>query len=347
MSEFEYWWLTYFIGVEFFIVLAFIIICYFTVFYFIQKKSRVKKQISYLEESILKNNSVPESFVRKIDVLLKVFKNLDQKDPPDWKKNRISIMRAQILPHARPYIKSKKWTKHYLLVLCYDYCIEIEDHELLIKLIKDPCAIVSLNAMRIASIIGKKELLKAILVQLQQEPQLFRIIAIEEFFHSAKWSEVIIEELTSSSDPQFKRICYEILNNVGADPQYFEFVKTDCYSPIIDLRLAAIRALPYLDKNKYLEVYNDLINDKNWLVRNAIVKLLGELKDPASLDLLAGTLNDSSWWVRINTTKSLAYFGDSGRLLLTEYKNLSNIEAHGEAAYFLKIQQLRTNLNYD
>lgn len=346
MNALELRWLLYFIIIEFFVVLFFIITCYAIKLYYFFKNSKDKKQFKELEDILLQNKPIPPIYQHKVELILNVFKHLDEQNIPNWNESSCNIMQDQILPYARKFIDSKSWEKRYLLVLCLKYCIKSGNEDLILRFINDKNAMVSFNGIQIASQLGTPRLLKAILYKLQLEPHPYHVIAIRELSQSKNLNEVIKDELKISSDSWFKKICYEILNVIGGPPEFFELAKRDCYSDNINLRLAAIRALPYLDKNQYIEIYKQLITDENWMIRNAVVKTLRETKDIASLDILANSLQDPVWWVRVNAAKTLANLGDEGQLLLTEYKAL-NLEGYEEAAYFLKIQRLRTNPNYD
>ncbi|WP_408069204.1 HEAT repeat domain-containing protein [Legionella pneumophila] len=347
MSELQFRLIIYFITIEFIIILSFIIASYISKLYFLIKKRSNKKAYDNLKDLILQNKPIPSYLAKNVEIGLRVLKKIKPEDIPDWEKKRIEIIRDLMLPQARQFINKRSWEKRYLLVLCIDYYISPKDYNLLIKLIKDNNLIISFNAMRVASQIGHPELLKEILERLKSEAHIFHAFAIHSLAASPELIKIIGEVLTSTDNPWLKKICYEILRVTSSIPEYFDFTKADCYNENINVRLAAIRVLPYIDKNRYLDSYKQLIHDKNWIVRNVIVRTLGELQDPASLDLLKSSLNDKEWWVRTNAAKTLSYYGVLGQKILEQYKDDREKTTTGEADYFLKIQQTRNEADDD
>lgn len=347
MNAYEFSWVVIFIALEFFLVAFFVCACYFSSFIFYIKNKRDKKRLQELERIFLQNKPIPPSLIKYTELILSLFKKLDARMLPDWNHRKIQLMHEQILPYARSYIAKKQWEKRYLLALCFDYVIEPRDEDLLIQLIEDKNAVVSFNAIRTGSRMGTPKVLKAILYRLQQEPHPFHVVTISELTYSDHWMEVLKEALNSATDPWINKICYEILKAIGPRADFFEIAKRDCFNDNINVRLAVIRVLPYIDKTKYLEVYAQLLKDDNWLVRNSVVKTLSELKDEASISLLVDSLHDSVWWVHVHAAKALAFMGESGRRVLTEHMTLKTMEHREEASYFLKIQQLRTHPDYD
>ncbi|STX37875.1 HEAT repeat domain-containing protein [Legionella feeleii] len=341
-------WLIYFILIEFFIVFLFIISCYAAKLYFVIRHALSKRAYDELKEIILNNNPIPIKFAKDVELILRLFKNFESEQPPDWEEKKITIIRDNILPYARKYINKKSWEKRYFLTICFSYYLDINDHQLLIQLINDKQTIISFNAMHIASKVGTKPLLKAILYKLHREPHSFHAFVIHSLLQAPQWNVVIKEELTANAEPWLKKIGYEILRVTGASPDYFDLIQADCNNKNINIRLAAIRLLPFIDKTRYLESYKKLIKDENWMVRNTIVKTLREVQDLAAMDLLVDSLQDPQWWVRANAAKTLANYGDAGQLILAEYKYKGGKEMAGydETAYFLKIQQLRKEENH-
>ncbi|HDV5708471.1 TPA: HEAT repeat domain-containing protein [Legionella pneumophila] len=347
ITELQFNLLVYFIVIEFIIILFFIISSYISKLYFFIKNKRNQRAYDKLKELILHNKPIPSCLAKKTEIVLRLLKEIKPEDIPGWEEKRIEIVRDVILPRARSFINKRSWEKRYLLLLCFDYCICAEDHDSLIQLIKDNNTIISFNAMKIASKIGSSDLLKTILDKLKTEAHIFHAFAAHFLAPAPEWPNTIGRELTSTDDPWLKKICYEILRVTGSTSEYFDFTKADCYSENINVRLAAIRVLPYMDKNRYLEIYNLLIDDENWMVRNAIVKTLRELQDPEALNLLERALTDNVWWVRINAAKTLSYYGDAGQQILAKYLDGKNKEISGEADYFIKIQQIRDEASDD
>lgn len=347
INELQFRLVVYFIIIEFIVILLFISGCYGSKLYSFIKKRRNKKAYDNLKELILQNKPIPSYLAKNVEIGLRVLKEIELEEIPEWDKRKIELIRDVMLPQARQFINKSSWEKRYLLVLCFDYYISSKDYSLLIKLIKDNNLIISFNAMKVASKVGHPELLKEILERLKTEAHIFQAFAIHSLAPSPELIKIIGEALTSTDNPWLKKICYEILRVTGSIVEYFDFTQADCYNENINVRLAAIRVLPYIDKNRYLDTYEQLIHDKNWMVRNVIVRTLGELQDPAALYLLKCSLKDKEWWVRTNAAKTLSYYGDLGQKILQQYKNDREKTTTGEADYFLKIQQTRNEADDD
>lgn len=338
-------WILTFFFIECAVILLFIMSCYGFKLYFMIKNRTIQKDYKQVLSLVENNQAIPQDLAKKIPIVLSVIQKLDAKNPTGWAEQRTLLVKEQLLPRVRPYINSRSWEKRYWLILCFEYYIAPEDSESLIKLIHDRSTIVSLNAIRLASSLGQKVFLKEILARLAVEPHSFHTMAIHTLTPLPHWIEVIQESFVTSTDPWVKKIGYELLRQIGSGSECFEMAKQDCFHKNINVRLAAIRVLPYLDKSRYLETYKQLMLDEQWLVRNAIVKTLREVQDQHALDLLEHALSDPHWRVRANTAKTLAYYGEKGAQLLAQNKTVS--PGADEAEYFLQIQHIRKNKAHD
>lgn len=345
MSELTLKWILGFFFFECAVVLIFIVSCYGFKLYYLLRNRSLQRSYHPLFLLIEKNQPIPRRLSKNIPVILNIIKELDEKNPAGWADTKTHIVRDVLLPQTRRYIDSRSWEKRYWLVLCLSYYMDPEDNELLMKLIQDKSTLVSLNAMGLASGLGKKALLKEILFKLASETHPFHTVAIQTLEHSQDWLEAIQESFATSEDPWVKKIGYELLRKMGTESELFETANQDCFNTNMNVRLAAIRALPYLNKKLYLETFKQLIQDKEWMVRNAVVKTLREIQDQTALDILEIALNDSHWRVRVNTAKTLSYLGKPGEQILAKYK--ADPSCPDEAEYFLQIQQLRKNQAHD
>lgn len=346
MNAQQFWWLVYFIIAEFIVVFVFIVGCYISKLYYLIQDSFNKKIAEQIKEILLKNEPIPPHLAQHVSIILHVLRKMKAHSVPDWEQKKIEIVKDYALPQARKYIDKRDWKKRYLLVSCFDYYLSLDDLSLLNQLINDTNAIISFNAMRIASKFGDKELLKSVLFKLNQAPHPFHAFVIRSFSRSPVWGEVIKEELISADDPWIKKICYEILNMIGPTPDFFEVAQADSFNQNNNIRLAAIRVLPHIDRDRYFQVYKKLIHDENWMVRNAIVKTLREIKDTDAIELLADSLNDPVWWVKANAAKTLSLYGEQGQQVLSKFKGTKEIAGYEDAAYLLTIEQTRKKTDH-
>lgn len=337
----------WFIILELVIITLFIFLTYFYRIYFnFKEKGEESKRlkITTVLNNIIEQNMIKEiPYHRHVDVIIDIFLNFDEiyKDSERWNNLKNILMRDQILPYARKLIDKKDWYPRYLLVQCFRYYIDTRDEDLVIKLVNDPVPVVSINAIPIGITFGTQSVLKAIIYRLKKESHSLQILHTSSLDSSLAFREVIKQELLINTDPETKQICYNILTAMGTNQDIFEFAKKDVASEQLELKIAAIPVLFAADNENALPILFMLLQDKNWQVRNTIVKTIGSSNLSGVTDHLAIALNDESWWVRINAAKSLARLGDEGLSILKRHELTEQTYGYQETEYFLKIRSLK------
>ena len=87
-------------------------------------------------------------------------------------------------------------------------------------------------------------------------------------------------------------------------------------SNVLELRIAAVRALSQLDPAANLDVLMGALTDSAWEVRAQAARALGESGVSEAVPVLARALSDRAWWVRRHSAYALAKLGLEGNAAL-------------------------------
>ena len=88
-------------------------------------------------------------------------------------------------------------------------------------------------------------------------------------------------------------------------------------NPEFRLRLNAVRSLGLIGDRTATDAVARLAVDREWEVRNVVMRTLGQLEATQHLEALTTGLRDESWWVRFSAAQALWQLGRPGREALT------------------------------
>lgn len=337
----------FFIIAEFCIVILLVLITYIYRGYYLYRSTTREIRTAQINVVLqrIQTNQVIEQLPYSVHPHLLIYAFLawdkTHKGSMVWNKNKVILMKDQILPNAIKYIHSADWIKRFWLLQCFEFYIDIHYEQAFISLINDSFSVISLGTTAIAMQYSTKAVINALIDKIYLAYPQFQKLYIFQLRANYVLYEVIKERLMTSEDSKLRILCYKILKQIGATQQFYTFAIHDVSSNSLELKLAAIRILADANPTAATLVLIELLKHKNWLVRNTAIRSMARLKKEDTIKYIAIATNDASWWVRVNAAKILANFGDEGRALLEISSKTSKLETYQEPMYFLKIHDLR------
>ncbi|MDI9819351.1 MULTISPECIES: HEAT repeat domain-containing protein [unclassified Legionella] len=328
-----------FIILEFLLIFLFILLVYaaklfslLTNFFF---ECKVKKYTQLLNQ--YKKDSDCRHFgkLRSADLFLPLLNKTGLKN-----EQKIKLIKI-ILPKILPCQKSKKWQKRYHLLTALKYDLTKEYYPTLIQLIGDPIPIISIEAVRIGSSINNWDIYNAILDQLLHCDHSNQTMYIDNLHKNKAMLPFLLDQLRRQHNSQLKKIIYDMLLHIGCDASFYEAAKYDSIFGHRNMRLAAIRILPYTNREQAGGVLQSLTHEDDWLLRNVAVQSLGVLRDEHYIPDIIKRLDDPVWWVRLSAAKALVQLGGSGLQILKDCKTQIPDTFTDYAEYFYKLERLK------
>ncbi len=340
MSDDAQYNVIFFIILELALIFSFILLVYTSKIFFLLRNYTVEKKLreftDCLNEYQKSNNCSRLNKKNHMDLLLSLLKKTTLSQ-----EQKIKLVQQVILPKVLNYQKSKNWKKRYQLLSALKISLEEMHYSNLIHLINDSAPIVSIEAVRLGSSCNNWPVYKTILEKLLHCDHTNQLIYIDNLHKNKAMLPFLRDALTSQKDSQLKKIIYDLLLHIGCNDSFYQATKDDSIFGHRNMRLAAIRVLPYTNKAQAGSVLEDLVCEEDWLVRNIAVQSLGVLGDERYLSDVIKLLADPVWWVRVSAAKALVQFGDSGLQALKDYEVQDPHVFSDYAEYFYKIKALK------
>jgi len=329
-----------FIILEFLLVFLFILLVYVTKLFFLLRnvyvKNRIKKNTYLLNKYKKDGDYRPFYKIRSADLLLPLLNQTDLS-----REQKIELVKKIILPKTLQYQHSRNWQKRYRLLVSLKYYLKKQFYPNLILLIGDSIPIVSIEAAKLGSSVNDRRVYKAILETLLQCDHTNQAIYIDNLHKNKAMLPFLLEQLKQHSNSQLKKIIYDLLLHIGCDASFYEVARDDSIHGHRNMRLAAIRILPYTDIKKAGDILRPLAQEEDWLVRNIAVQSLGVLGDDRYIPDIIKLLKDPVWWVRVSAARALVQFGEIGLRILKNYEMDAPDTFTDYAEYFHKLKQLK------
>ncbi len=329
----------FFLLAEVLVITLLVIATYLLKFSSVINKRRDNKKsadIDYYLHQTERNKKPPH--LKRPDLILTAL----NESPVLGSEEKSRIVAAYLLSNLRPYINSRNRLKQYYLLEAYNYSIEKQDRQNLIRFIQSPSAILGINAIKLSHLVASEDIYQAIIDKLRLLDQFTQKIYIVQLQNHPLLQTVLKKNIEHTQDAILKITCYRIVEHIAPDPDFFDLALSELNQSDRGIKLAAIPVLAAADPKRAKDILIQLLKDKEWLIRNKSVKALGKIQQPNTSTAIAACLNDEARWVRVNAATALQNFGDEGHLLLTEYKVSEETLQSSVAAYFLGIQQAGT-----
>ncbi len=213
-----------------------------------------------------------------------------------------------------------------------------EDEAYLMDLLADLITIVNINAC-IAIFYSPTQktidyLIDSISQKRRSQYEILKTIVKESAF---KVIPLIQNRLSHEKNLYIRAFCYRMLRQLPKVEMSLSSLEQDLTSSEVDLKLAAISYISYLEQPNYKTYLLDGLNSSDWEVRARCAKIVGYTGDAELAKALEPYLNDEIWWVRYRTAEALMRLGDVGQQILKSKK----IE-FDKFAYEISQQQLKS-----
>lgn len=333
----------YFIALEFISVIGMVLLLYIVKIYFFLKARIIQVKVASIDKTFeamqAQHTILALPYPRQTYLLIRAFISWDtmHKNSSTWDKQKSIIMQTQILPNAIKYINSRDWGKRFWLLECFKYYIDNNYETVFIKLIYDKFDVVSLKTIVIALHYATKPVIEAIVDKIAHAHPRFQKLYIIQLHANPMLYQVINEKLSTETSPLLRQTCYRILQQIGATPQFYQFAIRDLASSDLELKLSTMPIIAAANPTAATLILMPLLDDPNWLIRNAAIKSIGHLKQIDIIAPVTKALQDPSSWVRENAAKILSNLGEEGNAILETYSDVHKQSKFKEAKYFLKL----------
>ncbi len=263
----------------------------------------------------------------------------DQSPPPHWEVIKKEIQEQYLLPQARQYAKSPRWTQKLNAARCFALSPKAEDEQTIVHLLQHKVPIIKSVSSHAAVTIGSETSLDAILSTMNKSTHYLR-----HPFHDAlskggdKIFTYLEKRLESETNPYTRVSCIEVLMNQMND-HILSLIEKDLHAEHKNLKIAAIRALGHFKSERSIQLLLPLLNDLEWEVRATAARSLGYLEAKQALQPLSDLCRDTTWWVRMNSALALKRLGKEGEQLLREQKPEVDRYAYEIAQYALSVHE--------
>lgn len=276
-----------------------------------------KDMIKYLNSLMEQNKAVTAvTFLKKwknLEVLLEVIDNMNMENNPKWPDYRVALLNAILLPIARKYAKSKRWTKRLMAAKTFSHHVENSNDENIVdKLIQDQTPLVYFYAIVAGINCAKKSLINSAMKRIGSERRLAQSVGIQSFEKTSNQIRRYVEDcLNEDQDPYVKTACYKVLV-LYPEASHSNTLNADIESKNLELALSAIRFMVRMQGKKAEAELINLLKSERWEIRSCAAKALGDLDCHDAIKSLEISLHDPAWWVRMNAAEALSKLGPKG-----------------------------------
>lgn len=338
-------------------VIVLLILAFIVTYLILQYKEKIRSKsinkINELLNVIAKDpNAITESIIhffnRHLIEFIFCFEKAEQKNQKSiyWDVVKKIISNHVLKPRISLLASSWYWFNRYLAVRCYRIGININDEDLLFKLINDKILIVSINAALAVMNDPSSRLINAIIDTYSKERQALRSTLIHILIdHPTKNDnlivEIIVKRLHGEKNLYAKILCYDILTLLKPTSKIDQIAKNDLLHDSVELKIAILNYVLHIDIVMSKSILLNSLNDFHDEVRATAAKLLGHTDDKSIIPYLIQAMHDKAWWVRINSANALANLGDEGVIALESLSPKEDKYAYETAQAFLKIHKNR------
>lgn len=291
----------------------------------------VKKEVLYIDQ-------IDPKLLRYQD-LLAVVETFDRFFLDSiWQETKQQLIDAYLGKKAQLFAQSLSWRDRQLGLRC----IALNPKKLMNKqvvapLLNDSKFIIRILAASSMIHAEQKDLLVAVLKRMVQEAPMGRYAYRDLLINGGDTIFQWIEEIaTQEKDLELIAICLDVLStkiSCNLLPLAIKYITS------IDLtcQLAAVEIFstrPSDESKKYLTQF---LLDKNWKIRAAAAKGLGQIHAISTIPELSLLLQDEEWFVRLQAATALKSMGKEGISALYRQNREHNAEAYEIAKYILAL----------
>jgi HEAT repeat protein len=310
-------------------VLFFITLCY--KFYKEYHQNQQEKILLKIKTLLLNYDSLNNDeifFLRKHqqDAFL-IFFDLEKQNT--WHDHAIysNILNEIFLPHLHDAVYSKDWlarSKAGMILQLKNKYFKImspEDEAYLVDLLADSVNIVSINAC-IAVLFSPTQKTIDYLIDLISQKRRSQYEILKTILKQSAFQVVplIQNRLSHEKNVYVRAFCYRILRQLPKVEISIPFLNMDLNTKEVDLKLAALSYISYIEMPGYKNYLCSSIQSSNWEERARCAKIIGYTHDSELAKFLEPLLSDEVWWVRYRSAEALMGLGPKGQEILNAQK---------------------------
>ncbi|NBX84894.1 MAG: HEAT repeat domain-containing protein [Gammaproteobacteria bacterium] len=315
-------------------ILLFIVLFVVTLSYKIWKDYETKQQkkwIKQIHKLLTRFDKISPAelfFLKKRRVLaFKVFFQLEKEDSFVDNVLITNILINLFLPYLSEDVASLHWPSRnraaMLLQLKNKFLKTLSVHEeaYLLKLMADSIRLVSLNAA-IAVCFSPTQKMLDVLIDIfnQNRRSQYEFLTMMTSHAAYRIIPLIQARLIREKDIYTRVFCYRMLRQLPKMEISNPFIKSDLNSEHLDLRLAALAYIAYIEKPHFKDFLIEGLQSIFWEVRARAAKLIGYTRDEHLVPFLEPLLQDKVWWVRFRAAEALSLMGKTGMNVLKAQK---------------------------
>jgi hypothetical protein len=229
------------------------------------------------------------------------------------------ILKILFLPYLSEDVASTHWSSRNRAAILLQFknkYIEpisfLEKRELL-DLLHDAEPLVALNAAVTIFQSPTQDLIDMIIdIFSQSRRSQYELLNMMTSHAALEVVDFIQHRLTQEKDSYKRVFCYRLLRQLPKVEMVMPFVELDLNSHHIDLSLAAISYISYIELKDFKQLLIHGLNSPYWEVRARCAKVVGYTKDKKLIPYLEPLLRDDVWWVRFRAAESLSFMGKTG-----------------------------------
>ena len=311
--------------IEFSLVALIVLTTLFLKFYYYlagRRKKRITIEIEhYLNRIILARKEFKShDFAKKwrnlgilLQILIIFYKN---NIANHWQDIRSDFIKTIILPLAKKAAFSRRWQSRYYAARAFELVPEKGNDKLIEKLVNDPVPLVNLYAGKAALVNHSDSAINSMITRIASEGWQSQSFNLHTFDSALENKRIIFEKkLETAKKPDVRAVCYEIMLRYPPTPIKLDMT-SDIHSDNTKLKIAAIKFVSHVDRDKAIPYLIELLNDPHWEVRLIALHRLSMLNAKQAIPQIVVCLKDPDWWVKISAAEALKMMGEEGERAL-------------------------------
>jgi hypothetical protein len=339
-------------------ILLFIVLFVVTLSYKIWKDYQTKQQkkrLKQIKKALIRFDKISQDelfFLQKQKgAAFIVFFQLEKDDSFIDNVLIINILINLFLPYLSEDVASPHWPSRnraaMLLQLKNKYLKTLSENEeaYLLKLMADLIPLVSLNAA-IAVCFSPTQKLLDVLIDIfsQNRRSQYEFLTMMTSHAAFRIIPLIQTRLIREKDIYTRVFCYRMLRQLPKMEISNPFIQSDLNSEYLDLKLAALAYISYIEKPHFKDFLIEGLQSIFWEVRARAAKLIGYTRDEHLVSFLEPLLQDKIWWVRFRAAEALSLMGETGMNVLKAQNILIDKFAYEIAQQQIDFYQLKKSI---
>lgn len=284
-----------------------------------QANKKAQKDIkTYLRKQVLANQSFSvERFPRKwkkMHLLFPVIEELNKfySNDSSWEPIAKGLMTTVMLPLARKYAHSRIWIYRFYACKTFESVAEKKDADAIFRLTNDSVPLVYIHSIKAAIQCCSEKAVKNIISRMAETSWITQSVCSEFFKNAPTEVQNMIENvLLTSKEEGMREVAYDLMRQFHPKDLKLD-VTEDVNSDNIELRIAALKYITHVNKDKALPFLIKALEDKWWKLKVVALHRLSLMDASGAIKAIAACLDDPGWAVRNSAAEALKALGPEG-----------------------------------